>query len=211
MTALDMWLKQATRHLSHEAAIQVRREIGEHYDAARESAMEAGATGDEADRLAVAALGDAKTTNCRYRSVLLTAVEARMLRDGNCEARAVCSRQWLKWLLPAIPAAMLLSAAALFFTGASGGARVLAAAGIAAGLMFVAPFLPIYTPARARIFRCVKWVVMPASMMFAFGPELLKVPWLAASCLWPFVWIEWTRVSIRRKLRVEDWPKQLYL
>ena len=61
--------------------------------------MQDGTSADEADRMAVAALGDARNTNCRYRAVLLTSAEARMLREGNWEARAICSRPWLKWLL----------------------------------------------------------------------------------------------------------------
>ena len=35
--------------------------------------------------------------------------------------------------------------------------------------------------------------------------------WLLISCLWLVARIEWTRVSIRRKLPVAEWPKQLYL
>ena len=52
---LETWLKQAARHLSSDATAQVRTEIQEHYEAARESAMNGGATGEEADRAAVAA------------------------------------------------------------------------------------------------------------------------------------------------------------
>ena len=211
MTALDSWLQRATRHLSHEATAQVRREIREHYESARESAMQGGASADEADRVAVAAMGDARNTNCRYRAVLLTSAEARMLREGNWEARAICSRPWLKRLLPIAPVAMVLAAVVVFLGGASGAARILLAAGMAMGLIFTVPFLPIYTPARGRIFRRVKWAVLTGSLVLAFGPDALKFSWLLASCLWPLVWIEWTRVSIRRKLRVEEWPKQLYL
>ena len=173
--------------------------------------MSSGATADEADRLAVTALGDAKTANCQYRNVLLTSAEARMLREGNWEARAVCSRPWLKWLLLAMPVAALLAAAALFLTGAIAVARVLLVGGIGMGLLFAAPFLPVYTPSRGRVFRRVKWVVLIGTLVLAFGPDALKSSWLLISCLWPLAWIEWTRVSIRRKLPVAEWPKQLYL
>jgi general stress protein YciG len=44
MTELDSWLKQATRHLSKESVAQVRTEIREHYESAREAAMSGGAT-----------------------------------------------------------------------------------------------------------------------------------------------------------------------
>src|SRR5882724_848375 len=102
MTALDIWLKQATRHLAQASAAQVRGEIQEHYESAREAAMSSGASADEADRLAVAALGDSQVANCQYRNVLLTSAEARLLREGNWEARAVCSRPWLKGMFLAI-------------------------------------------------------------------------------------------------------------
>jgi hypothetical protein len=149
--ALGTWMKKATRGLSNPSAAQVRTEIQQHYESAREVAMDSGATAHEADCPAVTALGDAKAANCQFRKVLLTTAEARMLRDGNWEAQAVCSRPWLKRLLPAIPVALQFAAAALFFTGAVAGARVLLAAGIGLGIVFAAPFLPIYTPSRARL------------------------------------------------------------
>ena len=49
------------------------------------------------------------------------------------------------------------------------------------------------------------------ALALPFGPNTLKWSWLLISCLWPVFWVEWTRASIRRKLQVADWPKQLYL
>jgi hypothetical protein len=123
-------LKQATRRLSSNSAARVRSEIQEHYESAREAAMSRGASAAEADLLAVAALGDARTANCEYRKVLLTAVEARMLRDANWEARALCSRVWVKRAFLAVPAAALLAAATFFLFGSPSLARVLLAGGI---------------------------------------------------------------------------------
>ena len=211
MTGLDNWLEEATRRLSKASIARVRTEIQEHYESAREAAMSGGASADEADRLALAALGDAKLSNRQYRKVLLTSAEARMLRDGNWEARTVCSRPWLRWMLLAISAAALLAAIALFVTGATTGAWAMVVVGTGTGLLFAAPFLPIYTPVRGRVFRCVKWVGLAGGLVLAFGPDALKWSWLLLSCLWPVAWIEWTRVSIRRKLPVAEWPKQLYL
>jgi hypothetical protein len=211
MTELDSWLKQATRRLSPDSIAQVRTEIQEHYESARESAMSGGASADEADRLAVTALGDAKVANRQYRSVLLTSPEARMLREGNREARAVCSRPWLRLMLPAISGVALLGALALFLAGASTLAWALILVGMGIGLLFAAPFLPVYTPRRARVFRAVKWVVLPGTLWLAFGPDSLKWSWLLISCLWPMAWIERTRASIRRKLPVAEWPRHLYL
>ena len=211
MTRLDGWLQQATRRLSKDSATQVRAEIQEHYESARQTAMSGGATADEADRDAVATLGDARTANCQYRSVLLTAAEARVLREGNWEVRAVCSRTWVKWVLLAIPLAALFTAVGLFSTGSIAVARVLVVMGGGMAFLFGTPFLPVYTPSRARVFRVVKWVVVVAMVLLAFGHDALKYSWLLVSCLWPMFWVEWTRASIRRKLRVTEWPKQLYL
>jgi len=83
--------------------------------------------------------------------------------------------------------------------------------GLGMGLLFAAPMLPVYTPSRARIYRVVKWLAMIAMLALAFGANMLQWSWLLISCLWPVFWIESRRASIRRKLRVEDWPRQLYL
>lgn len=210
-TTFETWLALATRHLSRDAAAQVRYEIREHYDTTRENAMERGSTSEEAERLALAALGDAKAANRQYRKVMLTAGEARVLREGNWEAGAVCSRSWLKWVLLMTPVATLLAGMDFYFSGAMGVARVLLVGGVALSMLFVAPFLPVYTPARSRIYRVVKWVVLAAILVVAFWPALLQWSWLMLSCLWAMAWVEWTRISIRRKLPVERWPRQLYL
>jgi len=184
----------------------VRTEIREHYESAREAAMSRGATAGEADRLTVAALGDANTANRQYRRVLLTSAEARLLREGKWEAQAVCSRPWLKLLLLAVPGVALFAATVFLLDGAVALARVLFAGGIVFGVVFIAPFLPLYSPSRGRVFRVLKWVALMGSLGL-----MLKWSWLLTSCLWPLAWIEWTRVSIRRKLPVAQWPKHLYL
>jgi hypothetical protein len=211
MTGIDIWLKQATWHLSKDSAARVRTEIQDHYESGREAAVKRGLTAGEADRVAVMALGDAKAANRQYREVLLTSAEARMLRDGNWEARAVCSRPWLKRLLLVLPVAALAVAIALLLTGATVVARVLLVAAVGMGFMFAAPSLPVYSPSRARVFRCVKWAALTGIFALAFGPDALKWSWLLVPSLWPLVWIEWTRSCIRRKLPVAEWPKQLYL
>lgn len=211
MSGLDSWLEQATRRLAKCSAAQVRSEIGEHYEAAREAALNGGATAEEAERLAMAALGDPKAANCQYRKVLLTASEARLLHQGNAEARLVCSLSFVSWLLRAIPVVALATSWALYLWGATEPARVLLAAGIGIGLIFLAPFFPLYTPARGRVFRAIKWVVIVGMLVTAFGSDALRWSWLLASCLAPMAGIELTRASIRRKLPVEQWPRQLYL
>jgi hypothetical protein len=211
MTRLDSWLLQATRGLSKDSAAQVRAEIQEHYRSAHDDATAGGTISDEADRLAVTALGDAKMANRQYRGVLLTSGEVRMLRDAKWEARAICSRLWLWWLLLPVPVAAFLGAAGFYVMGIPAVGRTLLAAGILMGFLFAMPFLPVYTLSRARLFRGVKWVVVIGMLLLAFGPLALKWSWLLACSLWPMFWIERTRISIRRKLRVADWPKSLYL
>jgi len=211
MTRLESWLQQATRHLAHDSAAQVQAEIHEHYESAREAAMNTGATADEADREAVVALGDAKTANCQYRKVLLTSAEAKVLRQSNWEARAFCSRAWLKQTLVALSFAALIGAELFFVRGATEIARILFVLGLGLAMLFVGPTLPVYTPSRGRIYRVVKWLLMIAMLVLIIGADTLKWSWLLISCLWPVFSVEWTRASIRRKLRVADWPKQLYL
>jgi len=210
MTPLESWLKQATRCLSSRAAEQVQREIREHYEATREEALGSGVSDGEASRMAVAALGDAREANRRYRKALLTAAEEKLLKTGNWEAHVVCATPWLKWLLMAAPAAALVAAAGFLLRGDVALARALLAGGIAMALVFAAPFLPIYTPWRARVFRAAKWTALMATFWLAFGPEPLKWLWLMSVCVWPVLWIEWSRISIRRKLPMGQWPKQLY-
>src|SRR5882724_2642916 len=114
MTQLENWLKQATRQLSRDSVARVRTEIQEHYESARDAAQSGGVAAEEADRSAVVALGDAKTANHQYRNVLLTSAEARLLNEGNWEARAVCSIAGLKWMLLAAPVSALVAATVLF-------------------------------------------------------------------------------------------------
>lgn len=208
MTALDLWLEQATRGLSRDSVAQVRSEIQEHYESAREAAMSGGSTAGEADRAALTALGDAKAANRQYRNVLLTSSEAKLLRDGNWEARVFCS--W-RWTALAVPVIVLLAGAELWLAGKTDLGRILLAAGFAFGFLLSAPLLPVFTPARARIFRVLKWALLLTVLLFAFGEDAPKYWWLVASSIWPLFWIERTRISIRRKLPVAKWPKQLYL
>jgi hypothetical protein len=211
MTGLDIWLRLATRHLAKDSADQVRSEILEHYESAREAAITDRASSDEADRLALNALGDARTANCQYRNVLITSAEARMLREGNWEANAICSRPWLKWLIVAVPVAAVIAATALFFTGHAAVARDVLISGLGMSPLLAAPLLPIYTASRGRVYRVVKWVAMTGALVLVFGPETFKWSWLLISCMWPIASTEWTRASIRRKLPMAAWPKHLYL
>jgi hypothetical protein len=211
MTSLDGWLQRATRLLSKDSALRVRAEIEQHYESAREAATGNGATAEDANRLALRALGDPTRANRAYRRVLLTSAEARVLREGCWETQTICSHRLAKTLLLSMPGLALLAATVLFLAGATGKARLLLIGGMGMALLFVAPFLPVYTPSRGRVVRYGKWVVLIGMLVLAFGQDALKFSWLMITSLWPMGWIEWRRVSIRRKLPIAQWPKHLYL
>ncbi len=211
MSGLELWLKEATRCLSKESVARVRGEIREHYESAREAAMDEGATADDADRLALAALGDAKSANRQYRKVLLTSTEARLLGQGNWEAKFICSRRWVKRVFVAVPVMALLASIVLFLRGSQGIAQVMFGIGLVTGLLWAAPFLPIYTASRSRVFRRAKWTLLIGAFALICGPEIFKMSWVFLSVTWAMGWVEWQRISIRRKLPVSKWPRQLYL
>jgi hypothetical protein len=205
MTGLDTWLNQATRRLAKASAAQVRTEILEHYESAHDAAIGDGATTDEAARIALTSLGDARIANRQYRNVLLTSAEAKMLRDLNWGA-GTCSKAWL---FLAVPLAALATSAALFLFGRAAVAEHVFIMAIGIGPLLAAPLLPIYTSTRGLIFRYVKWIAIVVA--FWLGPNAFKSSWLIISCLWLLAWSEWTRASIRRKLPASAWPKHLYL
>lgn len=210
-TALDQWLDRATRCLSKDSAERVRTEIREHYESARTVALSSGAAADEADRRALAALGDAEATNREYRKALLTSAEARILRQGKWEAMAFCVRGQARAYAAALTVVALAASAAFFINGHADIAREALAATLAMSLISVAPRLPVYTRSRSRIVRFVKWAVLLALPILALGPDALKYSWLFAAALGPGAWAEWQRAQIRRKLPISEWPKHLYL
>lgn len=211
MSSLDRWLKRATRCLSSESTAQVQSEITEHYESALAAAVDGGATRDEANLKVLSDLGDAGVANRRYRKVLLTTTEARMIRDVEWEY-ALC-RPWLAWLLRATPIAVLCGSANAFVLGHSFLAQWLLLIGTACIFFLAVPTVrAIYTPSRARRVRWIKWVTLTVvTGAVALGPSASA--WFTALtiCAGGIVWSEWVRYSIRRKLPVEKWPKALYL
>jgi len=208
--ALESWINQACCGLSAASSDQVRKEIIEHYESALESHLDRGVTPEEAERAAVASLGDARTTNREYRRVLLTKAEARLLREGNWEAHAFCSIRLRRWFF-LLPGAGFGGAIAALVYGNAYVASLLLLGLAGVLFLFAAPFLPIYTKTRSRVVRYLRWAWLASILALAFWPDILKNSWLLGGCAWPLVWIEWTRYSIRRKLPVDRWPKQLYL
>lgn len=208
---LDNWLNQAVRRLSWDSADTVRREIQEHFEAARDAAINSGVDPGRADHMAVEALGDPCVANRQYRKVLLTSSEARVLRQSNAESRMICSNKWAKWMLLSAPGTLLLLSAIFLAMHQVNLARGVLVLGALMAISFMAPFLPIYTISRGRIYRAVKWVVLLGGMFVLFGKDGWSWAWLNSCCLYPVLYTEWKRMMIRRKLPIGQWPRQLYL
>lgn len=222
--ALDTWLARATRHLSRDSSEQVRAEITQHYDSAREAAISDGVSLAEADGKALAALGDPKSANRQYCRVLITRAEARQLRSSGREAKFFCATPLRKYLLVAVPVIAAICAAtayatatltATFVTHANSMAveiaRISLVAALLTALFFAVPLLPIYTPTRARIYRVIKWVAIVTVVMIIFDGDRLYSTWLFLSCFWVIAYTEAVRMSLRRKIPAPNWPKHLYL
>ena len=210
MTDLQVWLKRVTRGLSREAADQVRREIEDHYLSARDAAVAQGAAPDQADRQALAALGDAETVNIRYRSVLLTKEEAKMLRGVRRDGEFFSCRPDLIRAFRVGPCVLLCVAAGFYAMGAVNLARILLGATLGLGMIFTVPTFSIYTAARSQVYRYAKWPVVLMALWLANGRSF---NWLGITLigLAVFGWSEWVCASLRKKLPVEQWPTMLYL
>lgn len=79
-------------------------------------------------------------------------------------------------------------------------------------IRFSVPYVvDVYTPERSRWFRVAKWTLMALAAVF---PVLLgaKARWAPAAYIAFLFWLfDAKRISLRRKLPVEEWPKELYL
>ena len=210
MTELELWLKQATKHLSRDAAAKVRTEIADHYDSARAANLAAGASPQEAGHQALAQLGDPRVANCDYRRVLLTTEEARLLSEGAREARTVCSRQWIKPVAFATYLLLLAASGGLALTGHASYATDALCVAFGLSPFLAMLFVPIDTPAHGFFFRCARWIAMSAAPLLILGTQAWHYSWLLVSCFAPLAVTEITRASIRRKLPIKSWPRHLY-
>jgi hypothetical protein len=210
MTDLQVWLKRVTRGLSREAADQVRREIEDHYLSARDAALAQGTAPDQVDRQALAALGDAEAVNIRYRSVLLTKEEARMLREVQRDGEFFSCRPDLIRAFRLGPCMLLCVAAFAYAMGAANLARIMLAATLGLGMIFTVPTFSIYTSVRSQVYRYAKWPVVLMALWLANGRSF---NWLGITLigLVVFGWTEWVCASLRKKLPAEQWPTMLYL
>ena len=207
MTPLEKWLSGAAHGLSTESAARVRAEIQEHYQSAYEAALADGTSSQEADLIAVAALGDARSANRQYRRVLLTKGEAKLLHLLTLNASSLPPRRVTtgKWLARLLLAEAFFGAILVSWKNPEWLCLNLALVGV-----FLADrFLRIDTPSRGRAYRWAKWTALlgGAALTAWLGVGPLWMP--LAVLLFP-AYMECVRMSIRRKLPVDQWPKRLY-
>jgi hypothetical protein len=109
------------------------------------------------------------------------------------------------------PGAVAIVAIQLFLDGDAELARDLMVVSAAMAVFLLGPMLPVYTRSRGLAYRAVKWVALLGVSFFAMGAMKEQAWLLAFVTLWPLAQTEWIRTSIRRKLPLARWPKQLYL
>jgi hypothetical protein len=207
-TPLEAWVQEAAAHLSAASAARMRQEITEHFQAAYEEAESEGLDPDAAQRRALAALGDARNVNRRYREVTLTGSEDRLLRKVQAETSFVCAYGTKLWILSV---ATFGAAIWCLATGRVQAMWPILLLAIGMSLVAVPFLLPVNTLVRSRIFRGVRWAWLIGVCVWAFGPNYRSNSWLMLTCAWPIVWREWKVSTVRRKLPVSEWPRQLFL
>jgi hypothetical protein len=202
MQTLEQWLDVATSGLCESAADRVRAEIGEHYASALEAAAADDADPIDAERLAVDALGDAKTANRQYRRVLLTASEEDVLRGLTSRG----GRLWRGTIV-------LVSAVLLVVVPTS----TLAVTKYAFATVMVDALLhaiPVGSIRAAWALRILRWATVIGwyTIWFVSTWEFARV----AAVLIPVFAVgashrEYRLFVIRRKLPVEQWPRRLWV
>jgi len=195
MTALlKNWLEVATRELAEESTARVQAEIEEHYG----SALASGAS----DREAVAALGDAARANWEYRKVLLTKADARWLESVRRRGDFPLFGAYI------LATAGLVGGAAKILQGSLYGAFP-ALSMVLIGTLFIVPrWVKIDTRPRNRIYRALQWAVIIGVPVALASVGRLKPVFFVYLV---FVIAAYKDYLLRRKLPVEEWPKDLYL
>ena len=197
---LEAWLAIANRGLSAESAAAVRTEIGAHYEDAYEEATARGSHAAEAERTAVAALGSPWSANREYRRVLLTAREAKLLRQLRHSSEShEAELQIARWLASVTLAFCILAA-------------LLPAGIVIAGLILllvVQTFIAINTKRRGRLCRTAQWIWLIIAAYATYTGGAVWYFWIALCGLVTCAYGEYQLFSIRRKIPVEQWPKRL--
>jgi hypothetical protein len=187
-------MEQATRGLAPESAARVRAEIQEHFDSALASGSLPGA--------AVAALGDAKSANREYRRVLLTKTDARWLESVRRRGHLPLFGAYI------LATAGLVAGAAKLLQGGIFGALP-AFSMMAIGTLFLLPrWVRIHTRLRNRMYRVLQWAVIISVPIALVAEGRLHSVFFVYLM---FVCMAYKDYVLRRKLPVEEWPKDLYV
>ena len=200
---LEAWLAIANRGLSAESAAEVRTEIGAHYEDAYEEATARGSHAAEAERTAVAALGSPWSANREYRRVLLTAREAKLLRQLRHSSEShEAELQIARWLASVTLAFCIL--AALLPVSKKG----IVIAGLIL-LLVVQTSIAINTKRRGRLNRTARWIWLIIAAYATYTGGAVWYFWIVLCGLVTCAYGEYQLFSIRRKIPVEQWPKRL--
>ena len=202
MQTLEQWLEVATRGLCDSAAARVRAEIGEHYLSAIESASRDGVDPLDAERRALAALGEAKAANRQYRRVLLTESEARTLSQLTSRWPPVVG---ILLLVPWAIYAISVRTSALNFIFAFFVVEV-ALRAIPVSSIRVGWVVRLFRWANLTVF-CAMWFVTMMAIGKGVAVPTIGVVVMALGA----VHREYTRFVLRRKVPVEQWPRLLWI
>lgn len=189
---LEIWLVGATYGLSAESAARVRAEIEEHY----ESAVSSGAT----EREALVALGDAKAANRQYKKVLLTKSDVKWLD--------VCKRRKVSECAVLTCACMTVGAVFKSFVGAPREAVPLFALASQSFMFWISVRVEMDSRFKVYALRFLKWLAIASvPVAYAWAGQWNPIFW--GYGIFPFA--AYQNYRVRRKLPVEQWPKELNL
>jgi hypothetical protein len=214
MQRLEEWLRVATRGLCADAVTRVRAEIADPDQSALESAAAAGVDAEEAERRAVAELGDARTAGRQYRRVLLTTWQ-----DLHFRGMLSPPTQFAGLSMKHVRAGKLL-ATILLLEAMAGVLGISLLQQSATYLMTVAAMAAavwlqemIFRTVRVRSIRAgvfvrlLRWGALAAAALFGVfsGQPIVCIGFLLG-----FASVEYTRFVLRRKVPVQQWPARLY-
>jgi hypothetical protein len=214
MQRLEEWLRVATRGLCPDAVTRVRAEIADHHKSTFESAVAAGVDAAEAERRAVAALGDARTANRQYRRVLLTIWQDLLFSNMLSPPTHLAGFSTNQVRVGRLLATILLLEAVAGLLGISllqqswPYVTALAAMVVAVALQeLIARTVRVRSIRVGWMIRLLRWGALATAALFSVA---IGQPAVGIGFLLGFGPIEYTRFVLRRKIPISQWPARLY-